>query len=161
MTTKANFNRQLKIHAKAYHNKLKNEIIKQWGKHALSDIEVTEIGKNLLGSKYKGTFPIDKVPFTNTSKYFIINVDKSGMPGSHWIGVFQDTKKNMYIYDSFARTSKKLLKYLYDKAKLKGFKIIDTNKKADQFGKTQICGAISLSWLSTVEKYGIKTARHI
>jgi len=161
MTTKANFNRQLKIHAKAYHNKLKNEIIKQWGKHALSDIEVTEIGKNLLGSKYKGTFPQDKVPFTNTSKNFIINVDKSGMPGSHWIGVFQDTKKNMYIYDSFARTSKKLLKYLYDKAKLKGFKIIDTNKKADQFGKTQICGPISVAWLSTVEKYGIKTARHI
>jgi len=161
MTTKANFNRQLKIHAKAYHNKLKNEIIKEWGKKALDDQQVSEIGKNLLGSKYKGTFPIDKVPFTNTSKYFIINVDKSGMPGSHWVAIYQDTKRTFYIYDSFARTSKKLLKYLYDKAKLKGFKIIDTNKKADQFGKTQICGPISLSWLKCVEQFGIETARKI
>jgi hypothetical protein len=161
MTTKANFNRQLKIHAKAYHNKLKNEIIKEWGKHALSDSEVSEIGKELLGSKFRGVFPQDKVPFTNTSKYMIINVDKSGMPGSHWVAIYQDTKRTFYIYDSFSRTSKKLLKHLYDKAKLKGYKVIDVNLHADQFGKSQICGPISVAWLSTVHKYGIKTARHI
>ena len=67
MTTKANFDKQLKIHAKAYFNSLKNTIIKEWGKHALDDQQVSEIGKELLGSMYKGTFPIDKVPFTNTS----------------------------------------------------------------------------------------------
>ena len=91
----------------------------------------------------------------------IINVDTLGMPGSHWCAIYQDTKKNMYIYDSFSRTSKKLLKHLYDKAKLKGFKIIDVNKSADQFGKSQICGPIALAFLATVERFGISAARHI
>jgi hypothetical protein len=158
---KKKFDKQLKTHSKAYFNSLKNSIIKQWGKHALSDIEVTEIGKELLGSRYAGTFPQDKVPFTNKKKFMIANVDGSQKSGSHWIAIYQDTKKNMYIYDSFSRTSKKLLKHLYDKAKLKGYKVIDVNLHADQFGKSQICGPISLSWLSTVHKFGIETARKI
>lgn len=162
MTSKAKFNKELKLHAKAYHNKLTNEIVKKWGNHALNDIEVTKIAKKLLGSKYKNTYPQDKAPFTNTSKYFIINVDREGLPGSHWCAVLLDSNnKIIYMYDSFARPSQKLLPYFYKTAKEKGYKLINVNKKSDQHSKSQICGPISISWLASVEKYGIDTARHI
>jgi hypothetical protein len=161
MTTKAKFDKELKLQAKAYHNKLKREIVKEWGSSALNDLEVTKIGKILLGSKYLGTFPQDKTPFTNSSKYFIINVDKFGLSGSHWCAVYQDSKKNMYMYDSFARPSRNLLPYLYKNAKDKGFKLIDVNKKSDQHKNSFICGPISLSFLKSVEKFGIEAAKNI
>jgi hypothetical protein len=161
MATKAKFDKELKLQAKAYHNKLTKEIVKEWGNHALNDLEVTKIGKILLGSKYKNTYPQDKTPFTNSSKYFIINVDYLGFSGSHWCAVFQDQNKNMYMYDSFARPSRNLLPYIYKNAKDKGFKLIDVNKKTDQCQKTNICGPLSISWLKSVEKFGIDSARHI
>ena len=161
MTTKAKFDKEIRLQAKTYHNKLTKEIVKEWGNHALTDLEVTKIGKILLGSKYKSTYPQDRVPFTNSSKYFIINADREGFPGSHWCAIYQDSKKNMYMYDSFARPSKKLLPYLYKNAKDKGFNLINVNKKSDQCKKSNICGAISLSWLKAVEKFGIESARSI
>jgi hypothetical protein len=156
---KKKFDKELRLQTKAYHTNLTREIVKEWGSHALSDLEVTKIGKILLGSKYLGTFPQDKAKFK--PGYFIINVDREGSIGSHWCSVFVDSKKNMYVYDSFARPSKKLLPYLYKNAKDKGFKLIDVNKKSDQHKKSNICGALSLSWLSAVNKFGIQAARHI
>jgi hypothetical protein len=161
MTTKAKFDREHRLQAKAYHNKLTKEIVKEWGSHALNDLEVTKIGKILLGNKYKGTYPQDRVPFTNSEKYFVINVDRHGFPGSHWCAVFQDSNRNMYMYDSFARPSKKLLPYLYKNAKDKGFKLINVNGKSDQHKNSFICGPISLSFLKAVEKFGIQSAMHI
>ena len=161
MTDKKKFDKELKLQAKAYHNNLTKKIVSEWGKHALNDLEVTKIGKLLLGSKYKNTYPQDRVPFTNSSKYFIINVDRQGSSGSHWCAIFQDSKKNMYVYDSFARPSRKLLPYLYDMAKKKDYNLINVNKKSDQHKKSNICGPISLSWLSAVNKFGIEAARHI
>ena len=159
MTTKAKFDKELRLQTKAYHNKLTKEIVKEWGSSALNDLEVTKIGKILLGSKYLGTFPQDKAKFK--PGYFIINVDREGSIGSHWCSLFVDSKKNMYMYDSFARPSRKLLPYLYKNAKDKGFKLIDVNKKSDQHKNSFICGPISLSFLKSVEKFGIEAARHI
>jgi hypothetical protein len=100
---KKKFDKELRLQTKAYHTNLTREIVKEWGSHALSDLEVTKIGKILLGSKYLGTFPQDKAKFK--PGYFIINVDREGSIGSHWCAVYQDSKKNMYVYDSFARPS--------------------------------------------------------
>ena len=158
-TTKANFDKELRLQAKAYHNKLTREIVKEWGKHALNDLEVTKIGKILLNSKYLGTFPQDKAKFK--PGYFVINVDRQGFPGSHWCSLFVDSKKNMYMYDSFARPSRKLLPYLYKQAKDKGFKLINVNGKSDQHKNSFICGPISIAWLKAVEKFGIQSAMHI
>jgi len=155
---KKKFDKELRLQTKAYHNRLTREIVSWWGKHALNDLDVTKIGKLLLGSKYKGTYPQDKTPFK--PGYFIINVDKHGEPGSHWCSVFV-SNKTMYMYDSFARPSKKLLPYLYDMAKKKDYKLINVNKKSDQHKNSNICGPISLSWLSSVNKFGIEAARHI
>lgn len=161
MASRTQFKKEYVIQAKAYHNRLRNDIVKEWGRHALNDIEVTNIGRQLLGNKYRGTFPQDRAPFTNRSKYFIINVDKSGFPGSHWVAIYQDNNKTMYVYDSFARPSKRLLPHLYDKAKANGYKLINANRGPDQCKKTNICGPISLAFLKATEMFGIDAARHI
>lgn len=143
---------------KNYFEGLKKRIVKEWGNKALYDNEITDIGQQLIGKKYVGTFPIDRVPLSGTDKYMIVNADKSGLPGSHWLGVYLkgDT---VFVYDSFARKSKKLLKPLHDKAKKYKKKIIDINAKSDQKNHTEICGPISLSFLYIVKTYGIDAGR--
>ena len=157
---KKRFERIYCIEIKKYFNELKDRIIKIWGNKALYDNQITDIGQQLLGKKYVGTFPIDRVPLSGSDKYMIANVDGSGFPGSHWVAVFLkgDT---IYVYDSFARKSKKLLKPLHDKAKKYKKNIIDINAKSDQKNHTEICGAISLSFLYIVHKYGIDAGRCI
>ena len=158
---KKRFERIYCIEIKNYFEGLKDRIIKIWGDKALYDNQITDIGQQLLGEKkYVGTFPIDKVPLSGSDKYMIANVDKSGLPGSHWVSVYLkgDT---IYVYDSFARKSKKLLKPLHDKAKKYKKNIIDINAKSDQKNHTEICGAISLSFLYIVHKYGIDAGRCI
>jgi len=143
---------------KQYFNKIKREIIKKWGNHALDNQEVHEIGKEYLGDKFKGVFPSDKVPFQ--PGYYILNVDKSGMPGSHWVGIIIKNK-TMYVYDSYARKTNKLINHLYDKAKKLKYKIVDVNKKSDQHPKSEICGPISLGFLATYDKFGMKGGKAI
>lgn len=151
---KERFDRIYCIEIKNYFNGLKDTIVKEWGNKALYDNEITDIGRQLLGKKYVGTYPIDKVPLSGSDKYMIANVDAEGLPGSHWLGIYLkgDT---IYVYDSFARKSKKLLKHLHDKAKKYKKKIVDINAKADQRGNSEVCGPISLAWLYIVYKNGI------
>lgn len=145
---------------KQYFNSLKAKIIKEWGNKSLYDNEVSDIGKQLLGKKYIGTFPIDLVPLSSSDKYMIANVDRAGESGSHWVAIH--IKGNtIYVYDSFARKSKTLLKPLYEKAKKMKKKIVDVNAKSDQRSHSQVCGPISLSWLYIVFKYGIKAGECI
>lgn len=158
--TDKKFKEKYKNYVKIHFNKVKSEIIKKWGNHALSDLEVAEIGDELLGKKFKGVFPIDRVPINRYEKYMIANVDKSGLPGSHWVAIYTISNR-IYIYDSFSRSSKKLLKPLYNRAKERNYKIIDVNKKPDQKSNSMVCGPISISWLYMTDIYGIKNSRSI
>lgn len=139
-------------------NQIKNKLIREFGRDAMYEDEVTEVARRYLGNKYLGTFPVDKVPIKPGS--MIVNVDKHYQPGSHWASVYITTR-TIYVYDSFARKSKKLLKMLHDKGKKLGYKVVDVNEKADQKGGSMVCGMISLAWLVMVDKYGIRTASKI
>ena len=90
-----------------------------------------------------------------------MSIDK-GSIGSHWCSVVFDSKKNMYVYDSFARPSKKLLPYLYDMAKKKDYKVIDvqiknqTSVKKVRFAEQSVYHGFQL-----LNKFGIESARSI
>src|SRR6056300_558843 len=85
--------------------------------------ELDKAGKKLFGTKFSGVYPSDKIPKLTKSKcYCILNLDKSGEPGSHWIALAKVKDKIMF-YDSFGRKGEKLIPTL----KLSGNgKIIDT-----------------------------------
>ena len=137
----------------SFFNKTKKNIINKYGSKGLDNYQMDEIGKKYLKNKFKGVFAVNNIPFK--PGLYIVNTDKANKPGLHWIAVKQ-TKTKIYIYDSFSRRSSKILKILYDKAIKKGLKIIDVNTETDQYDKSELCGPISLSWLITMNTFGIK-----
>lgn len=70
--------------------------------------EIKYILNKLCPSHFEGVFPSDKLPDKNnakqTLKCYIINLDKSTEPGSHWVAVIIQPKKNKVIYfDSYGQ----------------------------------------------------------
>ena len=117
--------------------------------------ELERAGKKLFGTKFSGVYPSDKVPKLTKSKcYCILNLDKSGEPGSHWIALAKVKDKIMF-YDSFGRKGEKLIPTL----KLSGNgKIIDTQLDKEQKTLQTNCGARCLAWLWVFDECGSKVA---
>ena len=135
--------------------KYKKTIIKDVGKSALDEDQINKICKELLGTKFKGVFPQDKLP--STSGMYIINTDSSKKINSdtcHWMAIVQ-TPKTLYIYDSYGRTTKHMLPLIYNNTKKK---IVESFHDAEQFRYTALCGHLSCSWLCVVKELGIRKA---
>ena len=96
--------------------------------------------------------------------YYIINNDISTGPGEHWTSLIV-TSKTAYIYDSFARDSKKLLKHLTKRLSgLSGkkIKIIDADRTDKEQKMTEIiCGHLSIAFLHVANDLGIRAAIRI
>ncbi len=135
--------------------KYKKYIIKQLGKKALDDLQICRLAKELLGKKFIGVYAQDKLPVK--TGYYIINTDLSKTINSdtcHWVGVYQ-TPKTLYIYDSYGRNTSFVLPYIYKNTKKK---IVESKKDPEQFGKSALCGQLSLAWLCVVHDLGIRKA---
>jgi hypothetical protein len=136
----------------------KKQIIKKLGKKALDDVQLNKLGKELFGKKFIGVFSQDQLP--TRSGYYIINTDTSKKINSnsaHWVAIVQ-TKKTLYIYDSFGRFSKNVLKII---SKNNTKKIVDSRHDAEQFGYTEVCGHLSVAFLCVANDLGIKQALKI
>ena len=80
----------------------------------------------------------------------IVNTDNHTRPGIHWccLFIYQD---KIYFYDSFGRDYKILSPFWYTK------RWINTNKtRVDQSINEYDCGARSVAWLFTFQKYKLK-----
>lgn len=115
-------------------------------------------GKKLLGPKFKGVFPSDKIPKLNDlSKYAILNLDRSGEPGSHWIAIAKDDD-DLFVYDSFGREHTKIIPNIRFSG---NGKIIDTDDDAEQGVLETSCGQRCLAFLYIFEHYGRDVAKMI
>jgi hypothetical protein len=125
------------------------EIEKMMGKNSttFSD-ELHTLGKKLLGEKFVGVYPADKIPKLRDGQYVIANLDEHDMPGSHWIGIVKDNK-NFLIYDSFGRPGKSIIPTLIGRGKL-----IDTDLDAEQNEKEDNCGQRSIVSLFIHKYFG-------
>ena len=138
-------------------NQYTKKIIKMMNNNSTtSSNELNYYGNKLFGSKFLGAFPFDISPQLKKNQSMIINVDESNKPGSHWCGVFCINKKKYLVFDSFGRSSKKLLPKFG-----KGDTIIDTDHDQNQKIKEQDCGQKSLSWLYVCYNDGVKYAKLI
>lgn len=115
-------------------------------------------GKKLLGVKFKGVFPSDKIPKLNDlAPYSIINLDRSDQPGSHWISLAK-IGDNTIVYDSFGRDYKKIIPSL----KFSGNeRIKNTDRDPEQRIEQTDCGARCLSWIMVLDKHGEDLAMKI
>ena len=138
--------------AEKIYNKILHKIVEPIvGKESTYQNELETAGRKLLGVKFKGVFPSDKIPKLNDlKKYAIINLDRSDQSGSHWVAVALDDGK-IYLHDSFARKANKILPALFESGK----KVISSDlSDAEQNVDEANCGAHSLAWLLMFEKWG-------
>ena len=136
----------------------KKQIIAVLGRKAVSDDQLTELGKNMLNKKYLGTFAQDKYPM-NKNGFAIVNVDiasKINTDMAHWVAIYS-TKTRLYIYDSYGRTTKFVLPIIYEKARKHNKKIYESYHDAEQHGiRSEICGQLSMAWIFTANTIGIR-----
>ena len=136
----------------------KHQLIKQLGRDPQFSDVLEKVGKKLLGMKFKGVFPQDRFPASKEG-YYIVNTDTANQSGTHWVAIV-NTKKNVYIHDSFGRKSKKILKYVVKNAKALQKNIIEADPDLEQ-GNSNVCGCIALAFLLTAKQVGIKQALKI
>lgn len=138
----------------------KKQLIKQMGVNTTTNVDLDRIAYKLLGSRFKGTYSQNNIPL-NKSGMYIMNTDMSTGPGIHWVSVVVSPKK-VYVYDSFARKTKKLLPVFYRNAKLYEKTVINSDTKDTEQKPSELtCGPVSLAWLLSVKELGIKNSLKI
>ena len=137
-------------------NCYKIRLIQKLGTKQTDNEQLEKLGYALLKGRFQGVYPQDKLP-VNRSGYYVMNTDTSNKPGIHWVGVVV-TKKTVYVWDSFGRKSKTLLKVLTKNAKAVNKVVVDAEYDREQSILSEVCGPLSLAWLLTVKQTGIKNA---
>ena len=133
-------------------------IEKYLGKSTTYSDTLQAVGKKLLGVKFKGVYPSDKIPKLNDlSPYCIVNVDKSNEAGSHWLALVK-SGNHCILYDSFGRRNTQLIPNLRFSG---NGKILDTDRDVEQKIKEENCGSRAISFLVFYDKYGEKCAMKI
>ena len=135
------------------------EILKElrsiYGIKALDNFQLTSIGKKLIGRKFCGVYAYDQYPIHKQDcTYAIINTDNSRQSGTHWIGVYK-RDKTLYIFDSFGRFSRNVLKKFVKTHVDEGYRIVDINRTSDQGNDQQDCGLRCITTLMLIKKYGV------
>ncbi len=136
-----------------YNSELKRIIGLIGHDNTTTNTDLDRIGKKLFRRKYVGTFASDRLPTLSEDRNFcIINVDTTGMPGSHWVACCYDAKRDdILVYDSFGRDTKKLLPHLQSQTRKD---IYDSQYDPEQRTEENSCGQRSLSFISVFDKLG-------
>lgn len=146
--------------AELEYNKILKDITDAMGDKSTFMSELNGIGRKLLGVKFHGVYPSDKIPRLNDlSPYCILNLDKSNEPGSHWVALAKLEDENAsVIYDSFGRDHMKIIPNLQYSG---NGRIIQPEDDSEQHVLQQSCGQRTLSFLLFLDRYGIKNAMYI
>jgi hypothetical protein len=102
---------------------------------------------------FSGVVAANEVPDSGDGKW-VVNVDRRGLPGSHWTAV-QRIGGKTYFYDSFGRPAAALFKAPWAKG------AINVADDAEQLEEQNLCGAASIAWLRVVEALGVEAALHV
>jgi len=127
-------------------------IEQQLGKGSTNNKQLDRYGKSLFGKRYIGTFTADTVPDIPVNHMAIVNLDKSGRPGTHWVALVKDRKDRVIVYDSYGRKTKKILPDLYGRGNT-----VDTEYDAEQTKEEENCGARCMAALVMYDLHGANT----
>lgn len=145
----------MKPELKEKQNKILKELRSVYGIKALDNFQLTDIGKQLIGRKFCGVYAYDQYPIHKQDcTYAIINTDNSRQSGTHWLTVYKKDK-TLYIFDSFGRFSKNVLKKFVKTHVDDGYKIVDINRTSDQGNNQEDCGLRSITTALLIQKYGV------
>lgn len=100
----------------------------------------------LIKKSFGGVYPSDSLPEKKHNfSSFIVNLDESKLPGSHWIAIyFENKKRNAYYFDSYGQppVNMNIVKFLKDNADF-----IYYNKFCFQDYFTTTCGHFCMYFL--------------
>ena len=145
-----------------YNYILKNIVEPILGNKSTYLSNLNKLGQKILGSKFHGVYASDRIPqLTQSTPYAILNLDKTGEPGSHWVAVAKSgiNRENTFLYDSFARKSKIIIPGLFQSGngKIKNIDISDIEQRITE----ENCGARSITWLLLFDNFGEEKAKLI
>ena len=108
-----------------------------------SSEQLDQIGTNLLGTTWKGVYPLDKIPHVRDGS-IIVNTHSSHLGGEHWIAV-RIRPNGIKVFDP--------LGYFYPpmlvNALARMMKPISYNRIQYQNPETRLCGHYCIMWLSS------------
>ena len=106
-----------------------------------SSVEIYEIGKKLFGNKFKGVYPLEKIPKYLKNGFYVINTQTSNLPGEHWLAI--DVRSyEIKVFDSFGFFyPQELLNRVFQTGKQVTF-----NRIRYQNPFTTSCGQLCLLW---------------
>lgn len=110
-----------------------------------SNFDLDIICKALFKRKFRGVYPADRIPLLAPYQSCILNLDGSSEPGSHWVAVARLRQKDIFFYDSFARSPKKIIPTLLKR--YKGYSIRFDESDREQTTDQENCGANCISFL--------------
>lgn len=129
------------------------------GKDTTYSTQLEKVCRELFGINFKGVFASDRIPKLSSLKpYCILNLDRTGEPGSHWVALAKCDGGAMF-YDSFGRDNTTIIKNLQFSG---NGSIIDVDKKdKEQKVKEMNCGARCIAWLLVFNDLGEEYAQLI
>lgn len=145
--------------AEKQYNQSLQKIEKKMGKSTTYDYQLTKNGRKLFGRAFIGVFAADQFPKNiKNGQCFIINLDTSSEPGSHWLAICKEKTHNiLWAYDSFARNIHKILPSIDKSHNI----IKSTEKDVEQKNEETNCGQRSLAFIDVFLKMGPKYAKYI
>ena len=120
--------------------------------------ELTALCKKTMKKEFNSVCAWDEYIPNKAKPYSIVNTDNE--TGEHWVAAYFDGK-TVFVYDSFARTMKHLMKDFIDRIKSMGYKIVFCNKGKDQAEKQINCGLRAFVWIYLTSIYGSKQTKNI
>lgn len=139
-----------------HYNNYLHALQSRYGRNETRGDLLKSVGKKMFGGRFRGVYPADLVPRLKNHQYAIVNLDSSGKPGSHWVGVIKHDNKSL-VYDSFGRKTARILPQLIGK----GRRIVDTDYDPEQMMHEENCGHRCLAWMQVYHKHGYNAAKSI
>jgi hypothetical protein len=141
-----------------YHKVLKYVENNKTGKKTTYSDKLETVGRELFGVKFKGVFASDAIPrLSSLAPYCILNLDKSGEQGSHWVALAKCEGGAMF-YDSFGRDDTVIIKNLRFSG---NGRIVSDTKDSEQKTTEFNCGARCIAWLLVFNDLGEEYAQLI
>lgn len=138
-------------------NEYLDQIVKILGNRSTFLYELKNLCIELFGTKFHGVYTADNLPhLTKKVPYAIINLDKTGEPGSHWVATALYKKDNLLMYDSFGRKTPDIIPEVAEK-----YNYVDTDYDPEQDEKEYNCGQRCIAWLLVFDNYGYGIAKLI
>jgi hypothetical protein len=135
-----------------YYNKALDYFQKLIGSGNTESSQLDKIGRFFFRDLWSGVFPRDLYIVSKKHPYAIVNTDKSGEPGQHWLAIIYVDRNTHIFYDPFSDRPTGFKS---------GIKYIRPDLDKEQALMEENCGQRALSFIFVYDQFGKTEAMKI